>query len=203
MRYVSTRGQAPVRDFSGVLLAGLAEDGGLYVPETWPRLSPRRLARAARPALCGAGGAGDRSLSSATASRSRRCRRFAATPMPGSATPPSVPLVQLDTRSVRAGAVPRPDAGLQGHGDAAARAAVRSCAGEQDARVTIVGATSGDTGSAAIEALRRARRGSDIVILHPDGRTSEVQRRQMTTVTARPTSPTSRSTATSTIARIW
>ena len=39
MRYVSTRGQAPVRDFTGVLLAGLAEDGGLYVPETWPRLT--------------------------------------------------------------------------------------------------------------------------------------------------------------------
>ena len=43
MRYVSTRGQAPVRDFAGVLLAGLAEDGGLYVPETWPHLSPADL----------------------------------------------------------------------------------------------------------------------------------------------------------------
>ena len=43
MRYVSTRGQAPVRDFSGVLLAGLAEDGGLYVPETWPTISPDQL----------------------------------------------------------------------------------------------------------------------------------------------------------------
>src|SRR6202035_3301307 len=39
MRYISTRGQAPVRDFAGVLLAGLAEDGGLYVPETWPTFS--------------------------------------------------------------------------------------------------------------------------------------------------------------------
>ena len=40
MRYISTRGQAPVRDFAGVLLAGLAEDGGLYVPETWPHFGP-------------------------------------------------------------------------------------------------------------------------------------------------------------------
>ncbi|MBN8927839.1 MAG: threonine synthase, partial [Rhodospirillales bacterium] len=40
MRYISTRGQAPARDFAGVLLAGLAEDGGLFVPETWPVLSP-------------------------------------------------------------------------------------------------------------------------------------------------------------------
>ena len=39
MRYVSTRGQAPVRDFAGVLLAGLADDGGLYVPETWPHFA--------------------------------------------------------------------------------------------------------------------------------------------------------------------
>jgi threonine synthase len=40
MRYISTRGQAPVRDFTGVLLAGLAEDGGLYLPASWPRLEP-------------------------------------------------------------------------------------------------------------------------------------------------------------------
>ena len=48
MRYVSTRGQAPVRDFAGVLLAGLAEDGGLYVPEAWPGFSAADLARPAR-----------------------------------------------------------------------------------------------------------------------------------------------------------
>ncbi len=47
MRYISTRGQAPVRDFAGVLLAGLAEDGGLYVPETWPQFSPPTGARCA------------------------------------------------------------------------------------------------------------------------------------------------------------
>ncbi len=41
MRYISTRGQAPVRDFAGVLLAGLADDGGLYVPESWPQLAPQ------------------------------------------------------------------------------------------------------------------------------------------------------------------
>jgi len=55
---------------------------------------------------------------------------------------------------------------------------------QQNQRVTIVGATSGDTGSAAIEACRD-RPGIDVVILHPQGRTSEVQRRQMTTVDAR------------------
>ena len=50
MRYISTRGQAPVRDFAGVLLAGLAEDGGLYVPETWPQ--PDRTPTGARCAAC-------------------------------------------------------------------------------------------------------------------------------------------------------
>ena len=59
MRYISTRGQAPVRDFAGVLLAGLAEDGGLYVPETWPQLLARRLAGDARPAVSRARRAGD------------------------------------------------------------------------------------------------------------------------------------------------
>ena len=43
MNYISTRGQAPVRDFAGVLLAGLAEDGGLYVPEAWPHFSAADL----------------------------------------------------------------------------------------------------------------------------------------------------------------
>ena len=71
---------------------------------------------------------------------------------------------------------------------------------ERGERVTIVGATSGDTGSAAIEAFRDAP--LDVVILLPEGRTSEVQRRQMTTV-APPTSPTSPSTARSTTARTW
>ena len=72
---------------------------------------------------------------------------------------------------------------------------------DRDARVTIVGATSGDTGSAAIEACAGRDR-IDIAFLHPHGRISEVQRRQMTTVPRR-TSPTSRSRARSTTARTW
>ena len=50
MRYISTRGHAPIRDFAGVLLGGLAEDGGLYVPESWPQFSPAdwRAMRVAR-----------------------------------------------------------------------------------------------------------------------------------------------------------
>ncbi len=100
MRYISTRGQAPVRDFAGVLLAGLAEDGGLYVPETWPHFSAADLRALRGLPYAGARRARHRSRSSATPSRSRRCRRSAATPMPASATRPIVPLVQLEDRPV-------------------------------------------------------------------------------------------------------
>ena len=103
--------------------------------------------------------------------------------------------------SVRARTVPRPDARVQGHGDAGPRPLFDHVLSERDARVTIVGATSGDTGSAAIEACANRDR-IDIVILHPHERISPVQRRQMTTVRRR-TSATSRSRARSTIARTW
>ena len=96
MRYISTRGQAPVRDFAGVLLAGLAEDGGLYVPETWPHFSaadwrsmrglpyPELAARVIQPF---AGGP----------SPPRRCARSARDAYAGFGHPAVVPLVQLET----------------------------------------------------------------------------------------------------------
>ena len=161
MRYISTRGQAPARDFAGVLLAGLAEDGGLFVPETWPVLSPsdwRALRGLPYPRLA-----------------ARILQRFVSDSIPFDVLngicadayrdfghPAVVPLVQL---------VPLPPALWTG--------LLRT----QDKRVTIVGATSGDTGSAALEACAGRDR-IDIVILHPHERTSLVQRRQMTTVTA-------------------
>src|SRR5277367_1510031 len=96
MRYVSTRGQAPVRDFAGVLLAGLAEDGGLYVPETWPHISVDQwralrglpyaelAARVIAPFVEG-------SLSFAT------LRQLCRDAYAGFNHPAVVPLVQLDT----------------------------------------------------------------------------------------------------------
>jgi threonine synthase len=179
MQYVSTRGQAPVRNFAEVLLAGLAEDGGLYVPETWPTFS-REEWRAMRglpyaelaarvmhpfvdsdiplPALC-------------------------AEAYAGFGHPAIVPLVQLDTNLFTQELFHGPtlafkDMAMQLLGRLFDHVLTR-----QGQRVTIVGATSGDTGSAAIEACR-GRACLDVVILHPKGRTSEVQRRQMTTVLA-------------------
>lgn len=179
MRYISTRGQAAPRDFEAVLLAGLAEDGGLFVPETWPVLSPaewRAMRGLPYPALAARilslFGADDMPLDA-------MCRDAYA----GFGHPAVVPLVQLDHRCFALELFHGPtlafkDMALQLLGRMFDHVLERR--GE---RVTIVGATSGDTGSAAIEACRD-RAAIDIVILHPEGRTSEVQRRQMTSVLA-------------------
>ncbi len=183
MRYISTRGQAPVRDFAGVLLAGLAEDGGLYVPEAWPRLSLADLrglrglpyhelaARVMAPFV---------GTCIPFATLQAMCRDAYA----GFGHPAVVPLVQLDASLWAQELFHGPTLAFK---DVAMQLLGRMFAyvlEQQNQRVTIVGATSGDTGSAAIEACRD-RPGIDVVILHPQGRTSEVQRRQMTTVGAR------------------
>jgi threonine synthase len=182
MRYVSTRGEAPPLGFEDTLLAGLAADGGLYVPESWPALSREdwRSLRglpyadlAARLVSLFAGEAFDQ------ATLTRLCREAYA----GFGHPAVAPLVQLDHRLFALELFHGPtlafkDVALQLLGRMFDHVLAR-----RDARITIVGATSGDTGSAAIEACRdRAR--IDIVILHPKGRTSPIQRRQMTTVLA-------------------
>jgi threonine synthase len=182
MRYISTRGQAPVRDFAGVLLAGLAEDGGLYVPEAWPRFTPadwRALRGLPYPALAARvmqPFVGD-AIPSATLQAI--CRDAYAS----FGHPAVVPLIQLDTSLFVQELFHGPtlafkDMALQLLGRLFGHVLTI-----RDARVTIVGATSGDTGSAAIEAFAGRDR-VDIMILHPHGRTSEVQRRQMTTVQA-------------------
>jgi threonine synthase len=182
MRYISTRGQAPRRDFAGVLLTGLAEDGGLYVPETWPVFSPsdwramrglpyHALAeRVLQPFIAG-------SIPSATLSA--LCRDVYA----GFDHPAVAPLIQLDGSLFVQELFHGPTLSFK---DLALQLIGRlfdHVLAKRDARITIIGATSGDTGSAAIEACAGRER-VDIAILHPHNRTSEVQRRQMTTVTA-------------------
>jgi len=182
MQYISTRGQAPVQDFAGVLLAGLAEDGGLYVPDAWPHFSHADLralrglpyhelaAQVMHPFVGG-------SIPSDVLAG--MCRDAYA----GFRHPAVVPLVQLDTDLWTQELFHGPTLAFK---DLAMQLLGRMfdwVLAKQGARVTIVGATSGDTGSAAIEACR-GRAAVDVVILHPEGRTTEVQRRQMTTVHA-------------------
>ncbi len=179
MQYVSTRGQAPDLTFGDVLLTGLARDGGLYVPGAWPQLSHddlRALAglpyadAAARILSPFMDGIDEDELSAMTRDA------YGAFVDPG-----VVPLRQLSDghwlmELFHGPTLAFKDVAMQLLG----RLFDRELARRQQ-RVTIVGATSGDTGSAAIEACRD-RDAIDIFILYPDGRVSEVQRRQMTTV---------------------
>ena len=179
MRYVSTRGRAPILDFEGVLLAGLASDGGLYVPEKWPPLS--------RDELTGFRGRDYAEVAHAIISRFTgdsidppALRSIVQAAYAGFGHAAVAPLAQLGPNQWLLELFHGPtlafkDVALQVLGRLYDHVLER-----QDARITIVGATSGDTGSAAIEAVRGRERVS-IFILHPAGRVSEVQRRQMTT----------------------
>jgi threonine synthase len=176
VRYVSTRGAAPPLGFTDALLAGLATDGGLYVPEQWPALPPRRpgATYAQRAAQIVQLFIGDE-LPPATVQR--LCDDAYAT----FAHPAVVPLVQLEDDHFVQELFHGPTLAFK---DVALQLVGRlfdEVLRQRGQRVTIVGATSGDTGSAAIDGVK-ACANVDIVILYPHGRTSDVQRRQMTTV---------------------
>jgi threonine synthase len=182
MRYVSTRGEAPVRDFAGVLLAGLAEDGGLYMPEAWPVFSGAEW-RALRGLDYAALAAQVMAPFTEGAVGAEVLEALCAEAYTGFSHPAVAPLVQLGpglwTMELFHGpTLAFKDFALQLLGrlfDLVLR--------REGRRATIVAATSGDTGSAAIAACRD-RAAIDIAVLHPAGRVSEVQRRQMTTVLA-------------------
>jgi len=182
MRYLSTRdarSQPGTYSFEEVLLAGLAEDGGLYVPEALPALDFAALAGLPYAELA----ARIVGLFAGDSFGKAELRRLSETAYAGFRHAAVTPLVQLDERLWLLELFHGPtlafkDLALQLLGQLFDAALARR--GE---RVTIVGATSGDTGSAALEACRD-RAAIDIFFLYPQGRISEVQRRQMTTVDA-------------------
>ncbi|WP_271078368.1 threonine synthase [Aurantiacibacter sp. MUD61] len=182
MKYISTRGSAPALDFEGVTLAGLAGDGGLYVPEEWPRFSQDEIA-----AMAGLPYAelALRVMAPFTAGslREDELRSLCEAAYGSFAHDAVTPLVQLDQQHWLLELFHGPtlafkDVALQLLGRLFEHFLSRS-----ENHLTIVGATSGDTGSAAIDAVAGRER-VDIFMLHPDGRVSDVQRRQMTTVQA-------------------
>jgi threonine synthase len=182
VRYLSTRdaGATPAtHSFEDVLLAGLAEDGGLYVPESLPKLDFEELAGLPYAELA----ARIVGLFTGNSFGESELRRLTDAAYGGFRHPAVTPLVQLDERLWLLELFHGPtfafkDLALQLLGQLFDAALARR--GE---RVTIVGATSGDTGSAALEACRD-RAAIDIFFLYPHGRISEVQRRQMTTLDA-------------------
>ncbi len=182
MKYISTRGAAPALNFEDVLLAGLATDGGLYVPESLPRFTQEEILswrglpyqelayRVMYPFVEGS--------IEADAFKTMIEETYR-----GFEHPAVAPLVQLDANEwvlelFRGPTLAFKDFALQLLGRLLDYVLER-----RQERVVILGATSGDTGSAAIEGCRHSKH-VDIFILHPHKRVSDVQRRQMTTVLA-------------------
>jgi threonine synthase len=182
MRYISTRGHTPARDFADVLLAGLAEDGGLFVPESWPHFGPADW-RAMRGLPYHALAARVMQPFVGDAIPFEILKTICRDAYAGFGHPAVAPLVQLDTHLFVQELFHGPTLAFKDMAMQVLGRLFDHVLTQRDARVTIVGATSGDTGSAAIEAFA-GREHVDIVILHPHERTSLVQRRQMTTVHA-------------------
>lgn len=186
MQYVSTRGNAPARTFTDVLLDGMAPDGGLYVPEHIPALNLTDLQHYAGTSYADLAVAVMRPFLGPDFPEADFSRIVQETygPESGLFRHASVaPLVQIGPSTWLMELFHGPtlafkDVALQLLGRLFDYVLER-----QNKRITIVAATSGDTGSAAIEACRYCER-IDIFVLHPRGRVSEVQRRQMTTVKA-------------------
>jgi threonine synthase len=183
VRYISTRGAALALGFEDVVLTGLARDGGLYIPEQWSPVSPdeiREFADAAygdcayrvmRPYI-------DQACIDDADLRALIDETYAVFDEPAVA-----PLRRLDGDTWLLELFHGPTLAFKDFALQFLGRMFEHILAKRDQRITIVGATSGDTGSAAIEACR-GRDNLDIFMLHPAGRVSDVQRRQMTTVQA-------------------
>ena len=182
MRYISTRGKAPELGFEDVLLTGLARDGGLYVPKTWPTLTPADLKRLA-------------GLSYAETAF-EVCRLFTGDAFDdatlkgimdevygGFGHSAVAPLKQLDGNLWMMELFHGPTLAFKDYAMQVLGRMFDHVLTKRGEKVTIVGATSGDTGSAAIEAFRDSAN-AEIFIFFPKGRVSPVQQHQMTTVDA-------------------
>ena len=183
MRYISTRGQAPVLDFEGVTLAGLASDGGLYLPESWPKFSADKIremrglpywevaVEVMQPFI------GDCLTEQELIQmcQSAYCGQFYHSAV--------TPLAQLDEQHWLLELFHGPTLAFKDVALQLLGLLFETFLARRGKSLTIIGATSGDTGSAAIDAVA-GRDGVEIFMLHPAGRVSEIQRRQMTTVSA-------------------
>jgi threonine synthase len=179
VRYVSTRGEAPPLGFMDVTLAGLARDGGLHVPESWPKLAPAAIAGFAGRPYAEVAVEVIRPFVGETisdADLSRLAREAYGT----FRHPAVVPVSQVGTSTFLLELFHGPTLAFK---DVAMQLLARlmdHALAARGERTTIVVATSGDTGGAAVEAFRGRTR-ADLFVLFPAGRISEVQRRMMTT----------------------
>ncbi len=180
MRYISTRGQAPTLDFADVLLAGLATDGGLYVPETWPTVTRAEITSFAGRSYA------DVAIDLMARFTEPAISRKDLAPLVRAAYkefdhPAVAPLRQLDSNEFLVELFRGPTISFKDYALQVVGRLFDHVLRQRKLHMTVVGATSGDTGSAAIEAVRD-RESITAFILHPKGRVTDVQRRQMTTV---------------------
>lgn len=179
IRYSSTRGGDVQRNFNDVLLSGMARDGGLFIPDSWPTLPVLSKGMAYSDVA--------HAVMQPFVEKSIKTDHFRALvekTYPQSFTHPAVaPLVEIGPNEWLMELFHGPTLAFKDYALQLLGGLFEQVLDRRGERVTIVGATSGDTGSAAIEACRGCAH-IDIFILHPKGRTSEVQRRQMTTVDA-------------------
>ena len=180
MKYISTRGGAEVFEFTDVLLTGLAKDGGLFIPESWPQLTSSQIANFAGKSFAEVANeviapfVGEAIASS-------DLHRMTDLSFDSFKHRAVTPLVQIGENEFVLELFHGPtlafkDVAMQllGH-------LMGHVLEQKNIRATIVGATSGDTGGAACEAFR-GHHHSNLFILFPNGRVSEIQRRQMTTI---------------------
>ena len=179
MKYISTRGSAPILGFGEAMMTGLARDGGLYVPQDMPVVMHDDIAalaglpyeevafRVMRPFL---GGFFTDDEFRGLIDKAYGGFHHAAPP----------PVGQLSSNHFLLGLFPGPPLAVKDFAMSLIRQMMQAALAKTGERITIVGATSGDTGSAAIEAFRGLAN-VDVFILFPHGRVSDVQRRQMTT----------------------
>jgi threonine synthase len=182
VKYISTRGNAPVLGFSDALLAGLAADGGLYVPKEWPRFSKKDIRKLR--------GKSYQEIAEAVVTpfvdndiAAADLRRMIDEAYATFRHPAVTPLVQSDANVFIMELFHGPTLAFK---DVAMQLLARlldHVLTERGERATIVAATSGDTGGAAIDAFAGRDR-TDIFVLFPEGKVSPVQQRQMTTAAA-------------------
>jgi threonine synthase len=180
VKYVSTRGKAPILDFEGVTLAGLANDGGLYLPEQWPTFSAEEI-RAMRGMTYPQLAVAVLSPFVGSSLSHEELSRLSNQAYQNFSHPAIAPIKQLDEQLYFMELFQGPTLAFKDFALQFLGQLFGHFLDKREEKCTIVGATSGDTGSAAIVAVRGLER-VNLFMLHPNGRVSDVQRKQMTSV---------------------